>query len=238
MPGMAQAKRTQQRDEAFAVQADFAEQAIHQERGSGEIAAVFQNGEEEKQQRDLRDKDDDNAHAVKDAIIEQVAQWARGHVRRCPSPERFDASLDGVHDWLGEPEQCDEQQAHDGGENQKSPEFVDQDFVDALRQRSRRRIRKNADGPSRPQRQGSCAVGNLLDPLVMCLNVSLHRIDAKGVQTARRRRKQRSDRLMLAQFHEHPRHNRRSTNARRSLHIDRAGDWRRQDKSMHAADRV
>ena len=68
-----------QRDEALAVQADLGQQAVHQEGGPGEVAAVFEDREEEEEHRDLRDEDDDRADAFEDAVGEQRLERAFGH---------------------------------------------------------------------------------------------------------------------------------------------------------------
>src|SRR5439155_13092160 len=118
-----------QRDEALAVQPDLAEQAVHQERGAGEVSRIFQDGEEQEKQRDLRDEDDDGADSRKNSVGQQVLEWSIGHARRRKRTQRADGGLDPVHDGGGEPEDGDEERAHDRREDQKSPDLVDEDAV-------------------------------------------------------------------------------------------------------------
>ena len=61
------------------MQADFAEQAVHQKRRPCEVAAVFQDGQEEKQQRDLRQKCQHRADAGDDALRDEILQRAILH---------------------------------------------------------------------------------------------------------------------------------------------------------------
>ena len=63
----------------FAVQPDPAHQTIHDERGARHVAGAFQQPDEEKQDQNLRQKNDHAAHAGDHAIGDQIAQIAWRH---------------------------------------------------------------------------------------------------------------------------------------------------------------
>ena len=114
------------------MQSDFGEQSIHQKRGPGEVAGVFQDREKHEQQRDLRDEDDDRADAGEDTVGDEVFDRAVGQVRGGFGAQPFHAVADAVHDGRCDPEDGDEQRTHNDCEDDQAPEFVEQDAVNVL----------------------------------------------------------------------------------------------------------
>ena len=60
------------RDERLAVQAHAVHQLVHDESGAGHVASVFQNGDEEEEDQDVRQERTDPSHPGDDAIDEQI----------------------------------------------------------------------------------------------------------------------------------------------------------------------
>ncbi len=63
--------RTQHRDETFAVQPDLAHQPIHQKRRARHVTRVFQKTDEQKQQQDLRQKNNHRADTRNHTVHQQ-----------------------------------------------------------------------------------------------------------------------------------------------------------------------
>ena len=82
MPGMAQAKQLSMGMNDFPCSPTLRHQPVHDERGARHVAGVLQDPEEEIEDENLREKDDDAAHAGDDAIGEQRAQIALGQMTR------------------------------------------------------------------------------------------------------------------------------------------------------------
>src|SRR5205823_5893044 len=99
-----------------------------------EITAIFQDRQEHEEQRDLRDEDDDRADAGENAIFYQIFNGTFWKPRRDKRAGRGDDMLDAFHHRLGEPEDGDEEGAHDQGEDEQAPDFVDEDGIDTVRE--------------------------------------------------------------------------------------------------------
>ena len=81
IPGMAHAKRREHRDERAAREPAPAQQAVHQERRAGHVAAVLEDREEAEQDQDLRQEDEDAAHAADDAVHDEALERAAAQQR-------------------------------------------------------------------------------------------------------------------------------------------------------------
>ena len=120
---------TQHRDEALAVQADLAHQAVHEERRARHVAGVFQQANEAEEQQNLRQEDDDRADAGDDALHEQVVQVAGGHAVADPFAEAVHHSFNPAHRNLRKAEDALKHQRHEADEDGEAPDFVREDAV-------------------------------------------------------------------------------------------------------------
>ena len=141
----------------------------------------------------MRQEHNDRSHAGENAVIEERFERPLGHSAGGVGSQGGNEILDGVHDRLGQPEDGDEQRGHDEGEDQQTPDFVNENRIDfvgqgALGGRVIRRQQPLAGGDERP---GSDSV----DPLIMGFDISFHRVNAHLCQAVVSRMKQRSDGL-------------------------------------------
>ena len=162
------------------MQADFGEKTIHQKRGAGQIAGIFKDRKKQKQHRDLRHEDDHRAHAFEHAAHQQILDRPLRKPFRGDLTEPVDTVLQAVHDRLRRPEQGDEERSHDEGEDEQTPDFMNQNRINFLRECTRLSIVENGRGLGLG---GDDALGDSVDPTVMGFYVRLHWIDAKGGQT-------------------------------------------------------
>ena len=75
--GHAAAGSDEHRDERFAGQAELAEDAVHDERDAGHVAAQLQNAQQQEQDDHLRDEADDGADTGDDAVVDKGLQPRR-----------------------------------------------------------------------------------------------------------------------------------------------------------------
>ena len=113
-------------------------EAIHDERGARQIARVFEDGDGQEQQQDVRQEDQHAADARDHAVDQQRLQQAF----RAFGPEAgnrlaqpAERGVDPIHrrgaDGEGEPEH----DVHQAQEDRQAPDAVDDDLVDAVRSR-------------------------------------------------------------------------------------------------------
>ena len=75
--GHGAAEADEHRDEALAVQADLVHDLVHNEGGPGHVAGVLQESNRQKQQKDVRQKDQHTADTAEDAVNDQRMQRPR-----------------------------------------------------------------------------------------------------------------------------------------------------------------
>ena len=94
--------------------------------------AVFEDREEEEQERNLRDEDDHRPDSGEDAVRDQILDRSVRPDRRDTRAQPADTRVDPIHDRLRQPEDRYEQRGHDRGEDQQSPKPVQEDAIDAI----------------------------------------------------------------------------------------------------------
>ena len=104
-------------DEALAVQANLVHEFIHDESCAGHIPAVFQDGNEEVQDKDVGQEHQHAAAAGDDAVYQQVPEPPRGHPSCHLATEPVYPRVNPVHrvlaDGKGSPEDKPQQQKED-----------------------------------------------------------------------------------------------------------------------------
>ena len=144
-----------QRDERFAVEADSAHHAVGDQRGAGQVAGIFENADEKKQQQNLREEDQNRADAFPHAVEQQRLQPADGQQRARKIARRASISPSRLR-AAGPSEKTTSKTAITTSEKQqRSPDAVQQHVVDLARILGRERSAGSwcAGSPARP----SCA---------------------------------------------------------------------------------
>ena len=85
------------RDERLAVQSDAVHDFVHDEGGTGHVARVFEQGDEEVENHDVGQEDQNAPHAGDDAVGHQVFQDALGHVGGNPAAELAHEPFNPLH---------------------------------------------------------------------------------------------------------------------------------------------
>ena len=124
----------QQRHERATVQADSGHEAVADERGPGEVARVFEDGDEHEEHRDLGHEHDDVAHPTDHPLHEEVAERAFGQQVGRETLQQANAAFDAPHHGIGPRENGLKDQGHHPHEDQRAPYRVKQHGVDAVGQ--------------------------------------------------------------------------------------------------------
>ena len=126
-------ERRQQRNERLAAQAHADHQLVHQVRGAGHVAAIFQHRQEEKQDQNLRQKDQHAADAADHAVDQQRLQRPVGIERASTaSPRQPIAASIGLHQRIGGHEDRRKNDQHGHREDQRAPQLVRQQAIDPI----------------------------------------------------------------------------------------------------------
>ncbi|KAF5289490.1 hypothetical protein FQR65_LT20824 [Abscondita terminalis] len=125
-------KAGQQRDEGATRQPHLAHDPVQQEGRARQIARVLQREDEEEQDQDLRQEHQHAARARDDAVGQQAAQRALGHVLVDQGRHGRYAALDAIHQWLRPAEHGLEHQEQRGRQQQHAPQRVQHHGVDAV----------------------------------------------------------------------------------------------------------
>ena len=133
MPGTAQAKAGEQRDEGFTRESATGEQAVHQEGGAGNVAAVGEKGEKEKEDGNLRQKNEHPSDPGDYSIHHQTVEGSRGNGASDPVSQSREEGVDGVHKGRGPSVDSLEYKHVHGNENQGAEELVGENPVDLVR---------------------------------------------------------------------------------------------------------
>ncbi len=120
----------EQRNEGLAVQSDGAHDAVGDQRGAGQVARVFQNADEEKEQQDLGQKDEHRGDALPDAVEQQRLNPAGGQERAQQIAAAGQQVAKAVRERLAHGEDDLKHTDDDGQKQQRSPDAVEQDIVD------------------------------------------------------------------------------------------------------------
>ena len=135
-------KTGQQGHEGRAGQPHAGQQPIHQQRGSGHVAAVFEQGNKKEQDGDLRQEDEHAANAGDEAIDDEALQGAGGDERRGAGAAEGKERLNAIH-------------------QRPRPSvngFEDQDVGQHKNRHAEEAVRENAVGP-RSERRSSRQLG-------------------------------------------------------------------------------
>ena len=136
-------KRRKERDKRLAAEPDAGHEPIHQERGSGHVSAVFEQGDKEKQHHDLRQKYQHAAHATDHAVDDERAPSPLGQQVLHAPAERIERGGNQVHRRRGHDEdRCKDDQHHEQKE-ERAEDLVHQHMVDA--------VAGGDDAPARPR---------------------------------------------------------------------------------------
>jgi len=158
------------RHERFSVQAHLAHQPVHDERRARHVPGVLQQPEEEKQDQNLRQKDDHTAHARDDAVDHQIAKIALGQCTRSPAAHQLLGRFDPAHRKLREPEHREKHQRHHAEEKHPAPQAVGEHGIDA--------VARGGIGAVATLRRG----GQLLRPRVARLHRRRQPVEPGGLQ--------------------------------------------------------
>ncbi len=163
----------EQRDEGFAVEADGAHDAVGDERGAGEVAGVFEDADEEEEQKDLREEDEDGLDAVPEAVAQEEAQPVVGKQQRGVGAGVGEEVAEAVGERLAEREDDLEDSEDDGEEDERAGDAVEQDASRGGASRGRRRgigswCARRPAWPSVRQDAGRLQHGELHGAEVVC----------------------------------------------------------------------
>jgi hypothetical protein len=123
----------EQRDEGFAVEADGAHDAVGDERGAGQVAGVFEDSDEEKEQQDLGQEDEHGADALPCAVEQERLQPAGGQQRADEIGHAGEEVAEAVGERLADGEDDFKDADDDEEKEQRSPDAMQQDVVDLAR---------------------------------------------------------------------------------------------------------
>src|SRR5581483_3828704 len=123
---------TEHGDEALAMQADLAHEAIHEKRGARHVPGVLEQADEKEEEQNLGQKYDHGADTGDDTVHQKTAKITRGNLAGDKAADPMHECLDSVHRHLGEGEDALEHDGHDGDEHERAPELVGEDAVEAV----------------------------------------------------------------------------------------------------------
>ena len=118
---------------AFAIQTDGPHDAIGDQCGAGQVAGVFEDSDEEEEQKDLRQEDEHRADAFPHAVEQERLQPGDGNERAGEIGSAGEEIAEAIGERLAEREDDFEDADDDGEEEQRSPDAMQQDVVDLAR---------------------------------------------------------------------------------------------------------
>ena len=129
----------EQRDEGLAVESDGAHDAVGDERGAGQVAGVFEDSDEEKEQKNLRQEDEHRGDALPCAVEQQRLKPSGGQQRADQVANAGEDVAKAVGERLADGEDHFKDADDDEQKQQRSPDAVEQDIVDLARALDRER---------------------------------------------------------------------------------------------------
>src|SRR5690606_28873402 len=91
-----------ERDDALAIETEFTHQLVHQKDHTRHITAFLEQGNEGKQDRDLRYEDDNASDTGNNSVSKETGEWAVGQNRAQIATDVCKEPIDPIH-WHRRP---------------------------------------------------------------------------------------------------------------------------------------